>query len=189
MARTITVATLNSRLSAEPGLALIDVRTPAEYAQMHVAAARNAPLDRLDPAALADAGVVARNRPVLVICRSQTRAAMGAAAFEKAGFSDVTIVEGGTSGWAAAGYPLERRPLKVISLERQVRIAAGAMVLIGAVLAWLVNPAFILLSGAIGAGLVFAGVTDICGLALLLGRAPWNQKPGGTAEKIVSSAT
>jgi len=57
------------------------------------------------------------------------------------------------------------------------------------VLAWLVNPAFILLSGAIGAGLVFAGVTDICGLALLLGRAPWNQLPSGSGEKAVSSAT
>jgi hypothetical protein len=49
------------------------------------------------------------------------------------------------------------------------------LVLLGAVLAWWVDPAWIFLSGFIGAGLVFAGVTDTCGMGMLLARMPWNQ--------------
>jgi rhodanese-related sulfurtransferase len=69
----------------------------------------------------------------------------------------------------------------VISLERQVRIAAGSLVLIGVLLAYFVHPGFIALSAFVGAGLVFAGVTDWCGMGLLLAKLPWNQKPGGAS--------
>ncbi|WP_454916438.1 rhodanese-like domain-containing protein [Xanthobacter sediminis] len=176
MAEIISIAALKARLDTEPGLTLIDVRTPAEYAEVHVPQARSVPLDSLDPAALAAAGIAPRERRIHVICRTQNRAKQGAAAFEKAGFATVTVVEGGTSAWEAAGYPVTRGTVKVISLERQVRIVAGALVLIGALLAWLVHPAFIALSGFVGAGLVFAGITDFCGMGLLLARAPWNRK-------------
>jgi hypothetical protein len=64
---------------------------------------------------------------------------------------------------------------KMISLERQVRIAAGSIVLVGAILALLVDPLFVLVSGFVGAGLVFAGITDTCGMGLMLARMPWNQ--------------
>jgi rhodanese-related sulfurtransferase len=84
-------------------------------------------------------------------------------------------VEGGTLGWAEAGLPVNRGETKVISLERQVRIAAGALVLGGVLLARFLDPAFIWLSGFIGAGLVFAGITDWCGMGMLIAKAPWNQ--------------
>ncbi|MES1180960.1 MAG: DUF2892 domain-containing protein, partial [Verrucomicrobiota bacterium] len=64
---------------------------------------------------------------------------------------------------------------KTISIERQVRIGAGSFVVVGTALGWLVHPAFYLLAGFVGAGLVFAGVTDICGLAIVLAKAPWNR--------------
>lgn len=175
MASTISITTLRGKIAQGP-LTLIDVRTPAEYAEVHIPEARSAPLDSLDPAALEAAGTVARGQPVYVICRTQNRSKLGAAAFEKAGFPDVVVVEGGTSGWEEAGYPVARGARKAISLERQVRIAAGSLVVIGVLLAWLVHPAFIALSGFVGAGLVFAGITDFCGLGLLLARAPWNQR-------------
>ncbi|MFG1477960.1 rhodanese-like domain-containing protein [Xanthobacter sp. V4C-4] len=176
MAEVISIDTLRTRIASDPGLVLIDVRTPAEYGELHVPEARSVPLDSLDPAALDGAGIAPRAARVHVICRTDNRARRGAAAFEKAGFSAVTVVEGGTSAWAAAGYPVTRGAVKVISLERQVRIVAGALVLIGALLAWLVHPAFIALSGFVGAGLVFAGITDFCGMGLLLARAPWNRR-------------
>jgi hypothetical protein len=72
------------------------------------------------------------------------------------------------------GLPVVRGK-KAISLERQVRIAAGLLVLLGALLGWLVHPALVGLSAFVGAGLVFAGVTDTCGMGLLLARMPWNQ--------------
>ncbi|MBO0696981.1 MAG: DUF2892 domain-containing protein, partial [Zavarzinella sp.] len=91
-----------------------------------------------------------------------------------AGCPDVMNVEGGTAAWAAAGLPVVRGR-KAVSLERQVRIAAGLLVVLGAVLGWLVHPAFVGLSAFVGAGLVFAGVTDTCGMGMLLARMPWNR--------------
>jgi len=77
--------------------------------------------------------------------------------------------------WESAGLPL-KRGAKMMSLERQVRIAAGALVFTGAVLGYFVNPAWIALSGFVGAGLVFAGITDTCGMGMLIARMPWNNR-------------
>jgi hypothetical protein len=99
----------------------------------------------------------------------------------------VQNVEGGTEACVALGLPVVRGR-QAISLERQVRITAGSLVLIGAILAWLVHPAFIALSGLIGAGLVFSGVTDTCGMGLLLARMPWNQlKWDNCCDAIISA--
>jgi hypothetical protein len=91
----------------------------------------------------------------------------------------VRIVEGELQAWVAAGYPVERGTSRVWSLERQVRFAAGTGVLLGVGLAWMAHPWFIALTAFIGAGLVFSTVTDTCGMALMLARMPWNQRPKG----------
>jgi predicted branched-subunit amino acid permease len=75
----------------------------------------------------------------------------------------------------AAGLPVVKGSKSAISIERQVRIGAGSLVLIGVILGFLIHPAFFGLTAFIGAGLVFAGVTDWCGMGLLLARAPWNR--------------
>ncbi len=175
MARLISIKTLREHIAQGP-LTLLDVRTPAEYGEVHIPQARSTPLDSLNPDALLQAQMVALDQPLYLICRTQNRSKLAASTFEKAGFKDVIVVEGGTSGWDEAGYPVVRGTRKVISLERQVRIGAGSLVVLGVLLAWLVHPAFILLSGFVGAGLVFAGITDFCGMGLLLARAPWNQR-------------
>lgn len=172
---TISPSELKSLLTAGPSLPLIDVRTPVEFAEVHVARARNEPLDRLDPAALVASGIVSKEQPVYLICRTGSRAEKAAEAFAKAGFDNVVVVAGGTLGWIEAGLPVERGTVKVISLERQVRIAAGSLVFLGVVLGWRVHPGFYGLSGFVGAGLVFAGITDFCGMGLLIARAPWNK--------------
>jgi rhodanese-related sulfurtransferase len=86
----------------------------------------------------------------------------------------VINVEGGTQAWVDAGLPVVRGK-KSISLERQVRIAAGSLVLLGAALAWLVHPGFVGLSAVVGAGLLFAGLTDSCAMGMVLARMPWNR--------------
>jgi hypothetical protein len=86
------------------------------------------------------------------------------------------VLEDGMRGWKEAGLPTEVNRTGVISLERQVRIVAGSMAAIGGILALLVNPYWALLSTFVGCGLVFAGVTDTCGMALLLARLPFNRK-------------
>lgn len=168
--RTITPQDLNRLLIEKPDLTVIDVRTPVEFAEVHVAQARNEPLDKFNAAA------VDSERPVYLLCRSGARATKAAGQLAATGHHEPVVVEGGTQAWIAAGLPVERGQTSVISLERQVRIAAGSIVLTGVLLANFVHPSFIWLSGFVGAGLVFAGITDWCGMGLLLARAPWNQK-------------
>jgi rhodanese-related sulfurtransferase len=85
------------------------------------------------------------------------------------------VIEGGTEAWASLGLPVEGTGRKTISIERQVRIGAGALVLTGVILGFLVNPGYFSLSAFVGAGLLFAGITDWCSMGLLLARAPWNR--------------
>lgn len=174
MTRTITPQQLHERLRSGAAVRLIDVRTPAEFREVHVATAENVPLDRLDPVALARERSVAAGAPVYIICRSGNRGRQACERFEQANVPNVFNVEGGTQACIEAGLPVVRGKA-TMSLERQVRIAAGSLVLLGAVLGWLVHPAFMGLSAFVGAGLVFAGITDTCGMGLLLARMPWNQ--------------
>jgi len=153
---------------------LVDVRTPVEYREVHVEVARNVPLDQLDAKVLMQGRNGSVNEPLYVICHSGSRGQQACEKFLKAGFSNVVNIEGGTLACVEAGLPVVRGKT-AISLERQVRIAAGSLVLLGALLGWFVHPAFIGLSAFVGAGLVFAGVTDTCGMGMILARMPWNQ--------------
>ena len=153
---------------------LIDVRTPVEFREVHVSFARNVPLDRLDLKALMNARNGAIQQPLYVICRSGNRANQACEKFVAAGFANIVNVAGGTLAWEQAGLPVTRGK-KAISLERQVRIAAGLLVLIGAALGYFVNLHWIGLSAFVGAGLTFAGITDTCGMGMLLARMPWNR--------------
>jgi rhodanese-related sulfurtransferase len=136
--------------------------------------ARNVPLHTLDPQALLAARNGHAKQPLCFICRSGQRAQQACQKLLDVGCSNVVNVEGGTLAWEPQGLPVVRG-MKTISIERQVRIAAGSLVLLGAILGWTVHPAFIGLSAFVGAGLVFTGITDTCGMGLLLARMPWNQ--------------
>lgn len=171
---TISPREVNAQRSSGQPVELIDVRTPVEFREVHADLARNVPLDALDPQALLATRSGSAEQPLYVICRTGSRGQQACAKLVAAGQTNVFNVEGGTLAWAEAGLPVVRGQ-KAISLERQVRIAAGSLVLTGAVLGWLVHPAFIGLSAFVGAGLIFAGVTDTCGMGLLLARMPWNQ--------------
>jgi rhodanese-related sulfurtransferase len=174
--KTIRPAELQELLRRDPALALIDVRTPVEFAEAHVPQAVNAPLDQLDPSSIIESRHWPLDQPAYLLCRSGARAAKAAEKFAKAGHDIGVVVEGGTLAWIEAGLPVDRGAAKVMSLERQVRIGAGSLVLLGLILAWLVHPYFIALSGFVGVGLVFAGITDWCGMGLLLVKAPWNSR-------------
>lgn len=177
---TISVRRL-AELADQGDLDLIDVRTPAEFRQTHARPARNAPLDALDPDNVMQARNGSADQPLYVICQSGNRSTKACERFVAAGHTNIVNVEGGTSAWDRAGLPVVRGK-KTISLERQVRIAAGFLVLLGSVLGFFVHPYFIGLSAFVGAGLIFAGVTDTCGMAMALAKMPWNQvRDGGGA--------
>lgn len=163
---------------------LIDVRTPAEYCEVHVNFARSVPLDKLDPQAMhAERTKNGSTPPLYVICRSGSRSRQACEKLIEAGLTEVVSVEGGTQACESAGLPVVRGK-KTMSLERQVRIVIGAMVLAGVALAAFgddaLEPIGLGLAGFMGAGLVFAGITDTCALAMLIAKLPWNQA-GGSA--------
>ena len=155
-------------------LDLIDVRTPIEYREVHLDFARNVPLNQLDPAAVMQARNGSQDKPLYIVCHTGGRGEKACEKFHQAGFANVINVDGGTLACEQVGLPLVRGK-KAISLERQVRIASGSLVLLGAALAWLIHPAFIGLSAFVGAGLIFAGITDTCGMGIMLARMPWNR--------------
>ena len=152
---------------------LIDVRTPAEFREVHVPFARNVPLHELDPASFKD---LQRHTPeaiVYLICRLGQRGAEACTKLRDAGVNAINV-EGGTLAWDAAGLPVTRGR-KTIPLDGQVRIAIGLIVLASAALAAIVHPYWIALAAFMGAGLVFSGISGFCGLAQILARMPWNQ--------------
>lgn len=176
---TISPASLAERHRSGEKFDLIDVRTPAEFGEVHVKFARNVPLDQLDPTAVLQSRGTT-NEPLYLICKGGGRSHQACNKFIKAGFTNVVNVEGGTEACLNAGLPLTRGA-KAMSLERQVRIAAGSIVFTGAALAWFVHPAFVGLCAFVGAGLVFAGITDTFGMGMLIAKLPWNRRPAACA--------
>ena len=172
--RTISPATLYALYKSGHPVEVIDVRTPAEYRAVHASVARPEPLESLDPKTIVSTRVL-KDEPLYVICKSGERGQRACAAFAAAGYGDMVVnVDGGTLGWAAAALPVVKGRY-MLPLDRQVRTAAGLLVLLGCGLGWYVSPWWYLLAAYCGLGLVFAGVTGICPLGALIARMPWNQ--------------
>jgi rhodanese-related sulfurtransferase len=152
---------------------LIDVRTPAEFRALHAEPAKNYPLDALHGSTLRELADRAAKHTLYLICQKGGRGKTACEQLRACGAENIANIEGGTLAWEAAGLPVIRGE-QTMSLERQVRIAAGSLVVVGAALAWFVHPAFVGLSALVGAGLVFAGITDTCGMGMLLAKMPWN---------------
>lgn len=161
-----------------PDLVLIDVRSPAEFRAEHIPGSINLPLDQLDEAAIARQ--CGEGQTVCLVCKSGQRAAVAAERLATKtpapGKFALTRLEGGINALAECNVALNRASGGVISLERQVRIAAGGLVLLGVLIGSALHPAGFALSALVGAGLVVAGVTDWCGMGLLLARLPWNAR-------------
>jgi rhodanese-related sulfurtransferase len=165
----ITAKQLKDEMDRGP-VRVIDVRTPAEFGAVHIEGSELMPLGELRPDAVGDEGAV-------VVCRSGKRAAKAMEELDRAGCGNLRVLEGGVIAWEDAGFPVNLGKA-ILPLERQVRIGAGMLVLIGTALGAWVNPGFYGLVAFVGAGLLLAGITDWCGMALLLAKAPWNQRAG-----------
>ena len=173
---TITVSELEKTLSKNPKLVLLDVRTPVEFDQAHIEGSINIPLNHLNPANFLKNNYFSKEQNVYILCQSGQRSQQAAKLFDKDGLVGSVVLDGGVSAWIKAGFKVKTGKSKIISLERQVRIAAGSLVLLGVILGKFFHPGFYWLSALVGAGLINAGITDWCGMGLLLARLPWNQK-------------
>lgn len=171
--QTISPTQLGDLVKSGRSVCVIDVRTPLEFREVHANCAKNIPLDKLDPVEIAKS----RNGSIdalYFICKSGGRGKQACEKLIAAGQTNIVNVEGGTTAWEQAGLPVVRGQ-KAMSLERQVRIAAGSIVFTGVLLSYFVHPYFIWLSGFVGGGLVFAGLTDTCAMGMVISKMPWNQ--------------
>jgi rhodanese-related sulfurtransferase len=177
---SITPQLLQQKIVAGENPYMLDVRTPREYAQVHVPGAILEPLETFQIARVKGQTLNSPDAPLYVLCQSGSRARQAITRLKAAGVSQCVLLEGGTLAWIEAGLPVERKAVKGISLERQVRIAAGLLVLVGTVLGAFVHPVILGLPAFVGSGLIFAGVSDKCGMALVLASMPWNRATSGT---------
>jgi rhodanese-related sulfurtransferase len=150
---------------------VIDVRTPKEFLSAHVEGAESYPLDKFEPEQFCSRN--GTGFPVYILCQSNKRAMLAAERLTKAGHQNVNVVEGGTAAAIDAGIDIVYGK-GAISIERQVRIAAGGLVVAGTLLGLLIHAGFFGLPAFVGAGLVFAGATDTCGMGMILSKCPWN---------------
>lgn len=173
--KTITPSDLNKLRESGANCALLDVRTPAEYEKIHVPGVHLIPVDDLDPESLAATNGFAKDQTIYILCHAGPRAERAARKMEGKGFRDCVVVEGGTSAWAAAGLPVNQTDRQILPLNQQMQLVAGTMAITGTVLALVVNPAWVMLSGFVGLGLIVAGATGFCPMVTMLAKMPWNQ--------------
>ena len=182
--KTISGPEAQQLIEAGGATSVIDVRMGVEFDGEHIAGSRSIPLDQLP--ARADE-VRATPAPRLLLCRTDVRAGMAREALERLHVGGLTVITGGLEAYLEAGGVTEKGA-GGLSLERQVRIAAGGLVLIGVLLGAFVHGAFLGLAAFCGAGMMFAGLTNWCGMGLLLARAPWNRGSGGAGGPVSACA-
>lgn len=167
---TINAVELRSLIDAGEEVRLVDVRTGGEFENGHIAGSYHVPLDALkehrDEFLHVDA-------PVVLVCQSGGRAAQAADGLADAGMKNVRILEGGISQWIVGGGAVQSGQPRW-TLERQVRLVAGGIVL-SSIVASVAAPRARFVAGAVGAGLVGAALTNTCAMGNLLSRLPYNK--------------
>lgn len=149
---------------------IVDVRSASERAAGSIAGSMHLALEQVESGALLLQGA---DRPVALLCQGGTRAKLAQARLAAKGVA-ASVVAGGLNAWKREGLPVSRETASW-SLERQVRFGAGMLVFAGTLAAAVWGRGWLLLTGFVGCGLVFAGATDICMMGRLLAMMPWNR--------------
>lgn len=155
----------------EGGCELIDIREAGEAKRESIQGARNVPMSELDGMAKPVSG-----KRVIFHCQSGMRTNQFADRLSTWAGSDVEILEGGVIGWKSAGLEINLDQSQPIDIIRQVQMTAGGLVLLGVLGSWAIHPAWIGLSGFVGAGLFYSGASGSCAMAFLIRQMPWNKK-------------
>lgn len=177
LVKIVTPEQLHAEQLAGKSPTLVDVRTAAEYRAGHIPGAQLIPGEELSPASIEKhlgRNALRRDKTLYITCQAGPRAARAAETLRQSGYTNVALVEGGTQRWEQAGLPL-RRCGSAISLERQVQIAIGSLLILKVVLGYGVHELFFVAAAFIGAGLIFAGVSRWCGMSKLIAHLPWNR--------------
>lgn len=166
-----SVSPAEARAAVAAGARIVDVRERVEWDAVRVEHAVLAPLSAF-PGAVDG---LDKNARVLTLCTVGVRAADAASRLAAAGFRDVAVIAGGLDAWKTQGLPVIVGKDGGWTLERQVRLLAGMLVSAGAAAGFYVHPFFFGVCAFVGAGLAFSGLTNWCGMALVLMKMPWNR--------------
>ncbi|WP_286960072.1 MULTISPECIES: rhodanese-like domain-containing protein [Arsenicicoccus] len=175
MTRSSTISTAEAAewLASPDAPTVIDVRTPAEFAGSRIEGAVNVPLDLVEKQA-AQIGEQLDGE-VLLVCRTDRRASEAARLLGPTIGGRGHVLSCGMAQWEQDGHAVEQGEGGPWAMERQVRAAAGTLVLTG-ILASTVVPQAKWLAGGVGAGLLWSGLSDTCAMATVLGTLPWNRR-------------
>jgi rhodanese-related sulfurtransferase len=183
---TVTAADFVDKMNRKEDMVILDVRTDVEWNAEHLnGTIVHMPLHTLNEKSVERLQSIAKSKPVYILCRSGGRARQAFQFFASHGMTNLHIIEGGIDGCKSCDAKTECRD--VISLERQVRILAGTLIVAGISAGLMLTPLAFALSAFVGAGLIFSGITGKCGIALILARAPWNRDPGAEARRSMAS--
>lgn len=160
------------QVSKDPKVKFLDVRSPLEYNEIHIKDSINIPMDMISSKVKE---LSQSDETYIVLCHTGNRSPMAADMLLQSGMRSVKVMEGGMLRWEKEKLSTIKGE-SAISLERQVRVIAGSLMLLGIILAWLAHPAFIFISVWVACGLVFAGLTNNCLMGILLMKLPYNRK-------------
>lgn len=167
---SITAPQLKTKL-AHNKILLIDVREPAEYQSECINQACLIPLAEISAEKLPST-----SRPIVIHCKMGKRSVIaGKKLLEQNPKLEICFLEGGIDAWKSSGFPVKKSGRNVLPLDQQTQLVAGTLAFSGTVLGAILHPAFYTMPGVVGAGLIFAGVTGWCGMAILLAKMPWNK--------------
>jgi rhodanese-related sulfurtransferase len=158
------------QLQLEEEITLIDVREPGEYASEHIEGAILVPLSTISHDKLPST-----SKNIILYCQSGKRSQQAAQQLSATGLK-IRQLQGGINAWKQEGFAIKINKNAPISMMRQVQIVAGSLVVIGTLLGAFVSPWFLIITGFVGSGLVFAGITNTCALAILLAKLPYNHR-------------
>ena len=150
---------------------MVDIREPAEYAREHIPGSINMPAATLKDSQFTDY----RDKTIVFYCRIGNRTQNVKEKLMTFNLKEAFCLPQGIEQWKNCKMPVIQNADQPIEIMRQVQITAGSAVLIGIIFGYFFSPVFYLLSAFFGAGLLYAGISGSCMLAVMLAKMPWNR--------------
>ena len=168
-----SVSPERAREMIDGGAVLVDIREADEHMREKIPGARHLPVSEVESG---ESEGFHPGETVIFHCRTGMRTTANAEKLRGLTDCEAFLVEGGIDEWKKAGLPVAVDRKQPLPIMRQVQITAGGLIVLGAVLGFTLSPWFHLFSAFVGAGLMQAGISGWCGMALLLKVMPWNRR-------------
>jgi rhodanese-related sulfurtransferase len=178
----IDSAQLRQLISDDPLIRVLDVRTGGEFDSVHIPGSYNVPLDTLAEHAR---DLAELDHPVVLVCKSGARADQAHGKLTGAGKQRLHLLDGGLDAWLASGGDVVRGSSETWAMDRQVRLVAGSISLVG-IVASLVAPKAKWLAGGVAAGLTFSAVSNTCAMGNALAKLPYNKGRGCDIDAVLT---